>query len=443
MAQTTDFVVEFDHWSKPVPRAQRLCTLLAEHPGQWIPVGAAAAAGDLTAGKAMRLLDGLVRADVLERDGDRYRFLAPRPTSEADRKSVDRMLSWYLHGAREASRAMGVDSWRGQLPDPAWGVQVPEFTTFAAGRLWLDANRDALLDAVRSAAATGRDQMAWQLAAVLTGAQSTWHDYQPWAECTRLGRQAAERCGDETGVALMLESEGKALMQAGSIAQGLAALERTLVLREEIGDRSGMVRSHNAIGVARLHTDQLDLAMEQFRLTIDLAGQIGDEYFLAIGQMNLGAALARSGDPALGEGYLRAAANDLREQRRPVFEAAAWSDLGRALRDLGDLNGAEEAGRRAVDLAGETGAQVFLADCLVQFAVTLAAIEHRAWAINALREAASINNAAGRSHRHAQILDLAADLYRSQGMDQSADAAHRTAAGLRARTATGPSPDLC
>ena len=437
----TESAVGFEHWSDPVPQAQRLCGLLAQHPGQWIPVGAAAAAGALAPGRAMRHLDGLVRADILESDGaDRYRFLAPRPVVDPDSKAVDRVLSWYLHGTREASMAMGVDSWRGQLPDPAWGVQVPEFTTFTQGRQWLHANSDALVEAVRTAAATGREQVAWQLAAGLLGAQSTWHDYQPWAECTRLGREAAERCDDQVGLALMLESEGKALMQAGQVAEAMAVLELALTMRRQSGDRPGTVRSVNAIGLAHRHADRLNLAIERFRETIDLAGQGGDEYYLTVGQLNLGAALARSGDPAQGEGYLRAALGDLGGQHRPLLEAEAWAELGMALRDLAALDEAEDAGQRAVDLAAETGAQVFLAECLVRHAAVQAANDHSTWAITALREAASINHAHGRTRRHAEILDLAADLYRTQGMHLSADSACQAAADLRGHISAKPSP---
>lgn len=66
---------------------------------------------------------------------------------------------------------------------------------------------------------------------------------------------------------------------------------------------------------------------------------------------------------------------------------------------------------------------------------------HADKAIDALREAGSITAARGRSRRHAEILDLAADIYRRQGMDESAAVAYRTAAGLRTHTDDGPRPE--
>jgi tetratricopeptide (TPR) repeat protein len=437
-AQNTQSVTGFDQWSALPAAARALGERVAVHPGSWIPVGAAAAAGAIGDGLTRRYLDALVRAGILEQDdAGRYRLTAPDPTAAIDEGALDRVLSWYLHTARNAVTIMGLDSWRGPLPDPLPGVHAEAFADFAHGRAWLHTHHDVLAVAGRAAAATGRDQIAWQLPALLHGAQAVWHDEAPWALAARLGRQAAERCGDKAGLAVMLESDGKRLMQVGDVAGALGALQQALDLRVETGDEAGQVRSLNAIGLAYRHSGEMERAVLQFQDTLDLARQIGDEQFATFARMNLGAALMRTGRAVEGESLLRHALDDLGGHGQPVYEANALADLGEARRVQGDLVGAEVAGRRAVALAQDTGVEVFLASCLAQLAHTLTAAGRPSEAINALREAASIYTDRGRHLRHAVILDQAADLYHHLGMGESADAARRTAADIRHLIPTG------
>ena len=138
--------------------------------------------------------------------------LADRGESDAEnRAATGRMLDHYLHTACGADRLLDPARAPLDLPAPQPGTMPQAFTDREHALAWFEAERPALLAAVRKAATMGFDTHAWQI---------------PWS------------------LASFLQFRGYWREMADTQRTALAAAER-------LGDLEGQARSHRCLGLAR------------------------------------------------------------------------------------------------------------------------------------------------------------------------------------------------
>jgi tetratricopeptide (TPR) repeat protein len=467
------------------PEAARLFRLLGLHPGPQFSTDAAAALAALPPQSARRLLDSLVGVHLLEEVGrDRYQFhdlLRAYATDQTHRldpaeerdAAVTRVLGWYLAAGVALQRMLSPLS--PPVPEPKGSreeVPPPAFSSHGEAMGWFRTERGNLAAAVRAADAAGQPGTAWRIAAALRAAYA-WHNFfEDWISTTRVGLNAARRCGDETGQALLHESLGMAFRQSDRLTEAAEHLDASLRLRRRTGDRLGeawvlnllaMVNQRrrflreacdNLIACLRIH-DELrhDLSSQIPRVNLTVAyqalGRVEEARALAeqtradaaaAGNRNvefntlviLAEIHAASGDAAAADRYAAEAAalapgfdSDVTNGFLLLAQARVHLSLGRAAEALGDLQDAAALHRRLGDRGREAEA----------WDLTGAAyrrLERHEEAVPFHRQAATVFRELGDRWRTAVALDGLATALREAGEDERALPVWREASDLLA-----------
>jgi tetratricopeptide (TPR) repeat protein len=276
-------VIDIEQWvTRPSHGAHALYTAMTGFPGAWLSVETAAAAGGITPGAARRQLAELLGAGLV-RESASDRYTTPGSgQSRMSKAALERTTAWYVQAGTTALASMGMDTSYFPL------VSHPQITAptrpsgFAAGRDWLDEHHEQMAALVESAFEAGARLSVWQLAWVI----SVWcrlHNFaQEWTTTSRLGLRAAESLGDLTGQGAMYESIGKACLKQGMSIRAAGYLQRAFDLRAAAGDRPGLLRSHNALGLVAQREKRWDDALGHFEIAKALATDLGDQLFIMI-----------------------------------------------------------------------------------------------------------------------------------------------------------------
>ncbi|MEV4177459.1 BTAD domain-containing putative transcriptional regulator [Nonomuraea sp. NPDC049709] len=341
--------------------AARLFRLLAVHPGRG-EVGLHAAAA-LAGAPAQPLLAELVAANLLaETSPGRYAFhdllhaYAAELTEEGEgREALRRVLDHYLHTAHAAHRAIAPLMKGITVEPPVRGVPETRFTDEERAETWLRTEHRVLVAAIQTAARSGFDRHAWQLAWALTEFLER-RGYREEALAThRTAVQAAERLGDPGAQAHGYHNLGGAARDLGRTHEALDYASRALELFGKVGDLDKQAQAMRSVSY-ELHrqgrtAEALALteqALELFTVTGDARGQattLNDVgwYHMQLGHYQQGLEHCTSAVERLARlGFRRG-------------EAAAWDSVGYGRHRLGQFQQAIIAYRCAVELRNSTG----------------------------------------------------------------------------------------
>ena len=234
------FALSYHDLSEP---ARRLFRLLGLHRGPDIDLRAVVALADLSVDDADEVLAELVDVHLLDEPAaGRYRqhdlirdYAAGLAADEPERDgAVDRLLSYYLHAALAADGSLNTFMVRlrpdtGQPPPQLWPP-----TDRAAAAAWLGAEHQNVAAAVRLAAETGRDPLAWRLAFAI------WRHLFMMGytnECLALNDialGAAQRAGEPHGVAVTHNNTGGVHYKRGRWDQALRHVEEAIEIRARL-----------------------------------------------------------------------------------------------------------------------------------------------------------------------------------------------------------------
>ncbi|MEV0778356.1 BTAD domain-containing putative transcriptional regulator [Streptomyces sp. NPDC050428] len=298
------FSWSYDALSVP---AARLFRLLGLHTGPDISAPAAAALAGLTLRETRGLLAELSHAHLLiEHLPGRYtvhdllrvysreRVDTDESQQERDR-AAERLLTWYLHTVGTAYSLLAPHR-RRILLDPAPADSRPlAFTTHDQALHWCETERANLVAAVHQAAASGRADIAWKLAASLWGffyLRSHLHD---WLDTSRTALAAARAAHDRRGEAQCLGDVAGALTQFRRFDESIAHYRQEMVLHRELGDGYGRMHAVANLGNVYLNSGRLDKAVEYSRRGLVMFQLAGYSWGEAIALANLGDAYQQLG----------------------------------------------------------------------------------------------------------------------------------------------------
>ena len=251
------------------PGAAALYRRLALRPWPAVPVGAAAAAAEVTEERARVLLEELAAAHLLEEIAEeRYRFhdlvrrhaLGRARQDESPReaaRAVGRTIRWFLREAAAADLTVIPGRWHlgpafaGLTPpaDPA-----PEQARAALD--WLRRERDNLAEAVAAAEDHGFDDLAWQLCEAMWALHLRLGFHEQWAATHRRGVAAAVRCaaefGDPRAEGRMRVQLAFALLGLGRLAEADDELQAAAAAEERARHARGLATALEVRGLLRL-----------------------------------------------------------------------------------------------------------------------------------------------------------------------------------------------
>ncbi|WSP41712.1 tetratricopeptide repeat protein [Streptomyces sp. NBC_01244] len=419
--------------------AARLFRLLGLHPGPEFGVSAAASLAGTTVPVARQTLDVLTGAHVLEQATygrfqfhDLLRVYAAQQAvqyedDEARAEALARVLDHYLIAlARAISHISPLDRLV-PLPEPEPGAVVVEFADSAAAWQWFELERANLVAAVHAAAAGGRHEVTWRIAALLRSIYVSRNPFREWIAVAETGLASATAIGDRRGQAELRDSLGKAYLQSQRLEEAEAHHREALRLRQESGDRYGEGIAVNALGLLDWRRRRLAAAEERF--------QEGRGIFRGLANLRWEALLLSNLGMTRFDGLqLDAAEADLRESLRLCREVGDRANEGNALfylamtqRERGEPETALSTVRQALDIARTDRLTAWGAFWHLELARIQRALGKPGEALVSCQESAVVQRQIGDRNREAAAHDCAGEAYRDLGRLTEAAGFHRMA----------------
>jgi DNA-binding SARP family transcriptional activator len=287
-------------------------------------VWAAAALLDAPIAVAEDLLERLLEAQLLQAAGDdaagqaRYRFhdllrVYARAHLEqgsvpAQRAALERVLgaqltlAWHARSAGWPVDASEVARGRGArwLPDQAC-IRAAANSPLA----WFQAELPGLLAGVRQACEAGLDEVAWELACVLTSPLGIRGDWRNWWSTHELALAACRRAGNRFGEAQLLRSLGDFYLHSERFERSMASFDRALTIFRDLGDQEGEAYARVGLGFLLVHHGDLDRAGACFDRCLEHFEKTGNQAGVAIAVCGLAGLHRVAGRLDQAAGYFR------------------------------------------------------------------------------------------------------------------------------------------
>lgn len=330
-----------------------------------ISVPAAAALARRDVGAASAALEALVDAHLLQAQADgRYRMhdllriYAAELVEHIDDRAVrdaalEAMLVWYGAAVTASCAVFGPGRRQPGVLEP---LAAPPFANPRQAVAWCDAERANLVAAVRMAADFGRHDLASGMAAGLWGFIMRRPDAEDWPTVHDIGLDSARRRGDESTEAWLLSSLASLYSDLGRTAECYPLLDRALILRGEIGDRTGRAAVLNMLGCVHMEGDEHEAALPPLHEALTVYQDLGQTAYTAIALHNLGKACQGAGrhDEALT--YLLRALSIRREVGDRYGEGITENVLAKTYAAMGFLERAVDHFGLALAAYADTGA---------------------------------------------------------------------------------------
>jgi DNA-binding SARP family transcriptional activator len=405
LAVRASFQLSYDGLPVPVAGVFRLLGLT---PPGVVPLGAIAALTDLSAAEAERALDVLADAHLIENPAPgQYRLhdllrlfaaeLAGTELAGTERDgevAVRRMITWYgavLRSAIEVvaqARRMppGIDGWPAE-PTRA----VPVFGTHSEALGWVRREEATLAWMIKAAAARGWHELTTRMTSLFTMYSLRAESSDAFAASHQIGVDSARELGDDLAQAWLLTGLGFYLKRIGDYAGAVECYQRSLLLREQAGDRNGVAACHCNLGNAYINWGRHQEGLDNLRRAAALSEELGDDLTLGMALCNIGFAFGETGESQQKLAILDRAIQVLRGTGDRYSEAVAGVGRGEALYQLGRLDEALAQFRSAEVMIRDLGlAQRDLVEALCGLGETLDALGRPGEASRNWQEAAAL-----------------------------------------------------
>lgn len=419
----------FDSSYEELPdAAARLYRLASLHPGDVFSSYAAAALVEVPEAEALRLLDVLVDANLLqETSEDRYRFhdlvrqhaheLA-EAAGEADPGALvgARICEWYLEAGRNAVLAATGSKRRNEYvpvaATPDWDLP-PEVRSRDRSWEWLDLEQSNIVAAMRLALVEQRYELAWHLADVTRPLLRVRKDYRLAQEIERDGLVAAKAWGDGPAQRSMLKRLARSCSELGDVAHAEHHAREALRLAEEDDDQRGVTSARKTLALLLVDQERYEAAEGPLREIVESYRFLGRKRSRATTQITLGTVLLalQRADEAVP--HLESAIELLLDlERSDEYNLArARSQLGQARAALGEhaaAHGLLEQARVVLTQLGSRFEQALVHEALADLCLARNSIpearQHLSTAVTLLRTLESMH--AGRVAHKLAALDM-------------------------------------
>ncbi len=350
-----------ENLSWPAARMFRLCGV---HPGPDISGEAAAALAGVPMTYARRMLTEVTRQNLMTAAGGRFgchdllRAYAAEQARDHDGPAevsvaLGRVMDHYLHTAVQVARILRPARDLFELPPPHPAAAPVALSGYEQALRWCRAEHEVLLAAIRCAFEAGLDRQAWQLACLLKDYLDRRGHWQDWVSAGQTALRAAQRSGDEPGIAAAHHYLANALVRLGHHGDAGHHFRAALDLRA--GDPAGQADNHNGLARAFEHQGRYADALDHATQALDLYRRAGHLSGQAVALNSVGWYHALLGNYPETLGYCRQALDTYHDLGDRYGEAHAWDSLGYAHHHLGDTTSAIECYRQAIALCEQIG----------------------------------------------------------------------------------------
>ncbi|WP_216215659.1 AfsR/SARP family transcriptional regulator [Amycolatopsis aidingensis] len=396
----------FEHsFARLDPASQRLFGVLGRVPGPDFSSEAVAALVDQPHEYAVRGLERLAIAHLIEPSAPgRYRFhdllrhyaverVPPEEFcgNDAVEAALDRLLDWYLQTAYRATGVLNRHAQRiFQLEPPKSALPPLEFAGYEEALAWCERERANLVAAVRCAAESGRNALAWQLPAALWYFFFFRRHLTDWLTTHELGLAAAKRQRDRYAEAWMRNGLGGALRELRRYEEAIENCCRAREISSDIGDRRGESANLHNLGEAYHRVGRFSEALDCCQQALEIRREVGDEWGEAADLMLLGQVSRLLGRLEEALGYCRSALALWRKVGLRLGEAITLNNIGEICRADERFDEAVEYYREALAIRRAVGDRWGEGETLDNLGHALAHIGRRAEAGDCWRQALTI-----------------------------------------------------
>jgi tetratricopeptide (TPR) repeat protein/DNA-binding SARP family transcriptional activator len=381
---------------------------------------------------------------------------AARDESEADRRrTVGRLLDYYVHTADRANRILHPHRRRITTPDIRVPLAVPALDTAEAARGWLESEWRNILQAARDAAKHEWKRYCADLVHLLGEFMETSGYWDEAITAHTLALQACRDLDDPQGTAQSALELSLVSLRTGHYETALRHAEEAAAIHRCLADRSGEAAALDRIGMIHRRSAHFRKALAYHVDARELYLETGDLHGVAEALCHAGSCYSRLGrypeaithfDEALAlyrqVGDRRGEAKTLNNrggvQRNQGYHRDAMKSLQDSLRIFQDIGGRqylamlrhnigcihqykghhEEAlaeYRRALTTFRDTGDLRSQADVLNEIGIAYHCMELHSEALVHHHRAQSIAEEIGESHEQAVAQRGMADAYRGSG----------------------------
>ncbi|WP_281404344.1 ATP-binding protein [Streptomyces roseirectus] len=364
------------------PEAARLFRLFGLHPGPDLSAPAAASLAGTRPDTARALLAELTRAHLLDQPApdrctahDLLRAYAAELTRAHDpdddtRAALHRLLDHYLRSATTASEAISWYRDPAPLPAPDPAVTPETFTGHSQALAWFTTELPNLTAAVHTAARTGFETHAWQLAWALVAFFDLAGHWTEWAATHETALRAAHAIGDTVGEARTCRNLGRVRSRQGRHEEAVTRLNRSLRLFRDLDDPVGQAHALRNLAVVQGRLNRPAQALDHAWQALPLYRAAGHRVGEGRALNQIAWWLSLRGEHREAVAYGRQALELLQHLGDRDGEGATWDTLGHAHHLLGDHQEAARSYRHALRLRRERGDLAEVADTLDHLAAT-------------------------------------------------------------------------
>jgi DNA-binding SARP family transcriptional activator/tetratricopeptide (TPR) repeat protein len=336
--------------------------------------------------------------------------------------ALQRVMGAWLSLAREAHRRVYGGDYtvlHGDAPD--WGLPADVVDEELQDPLaWYEAERAALVAAVRQAADAGLHDICWDLAMGAVTLFEAHAYYDDWRETHEVALAATQRAGNRRGEAAMLYSLGALSLSEGQFDDAAESLGQAVCLFDELGDVHGRALGRRNLAFIDRVRGDLDQALAQYDRALTglraVGDAIGEAHVLSnIAQIRIDAQRYDEAGALLGDA-LRIA----RKTGSRRVEAQVLGRFGELLMHRGELARAREEFHASLAVASSLGDAVGEAYALYGLGtVDVRAGEHRSAALE-LNQARRMARQSGERLLFAQVLVATGELLLATGQPEAA-----------------------
>lgn len=361
---TATFLVSLNDLPDPVART---FLLLGLHISGSFDAHSVAALADISEREAQRHLRQLSERHLVDDHGPgRFRLHdlvavfarqhGSATVPEADRAAaLHRLADYFLRTTDAADRRTTPHRYRmplGLLDRP---VAVPTLPDYDTALRWLTAENGNLVQACLGAAASGLDELCWQLAYALRGYYFLAKRWRPWMTTHEAALAAARRCGDRRAEAMIVNNLGLAYLEQHESRRAAEHYEQARELFREVGDEHGETNARANLAWLYYQDEDYEQFLNEMRPVLDFYRRTGADRNAAITRRGIGlaeAALGRTGE-AIAD--LLGSLAEFERIGLRLDAAMTFNALGELHQWAGDTDRAVEAFEQAVAAALSSG----------------------------------------------------------------------------------------
>ncbi|MFH9561220.1 tetratricopeptide repeat protein [Streptomyces globisporus] len=344
--------------------AKRLYRTLGTLPAPVVDPDLAAAVCDLPVPTAGWLLEILAEEELIGsategslatqyrmsealREHARSKAIAEHDADDQRERALRRLCDWTLDQLRHAQRLLTPAQATLLNSQPLPHSPFPDRDSALA---WVDDQAENLLPVVTAAAATGWDELTYQLVDAWWPYFLLRQHYERWLAAHELGVAAARRAGNEPVVRQLLASWAIGISRSGKPAEAIPLYEEVLDAARAAGDARDEGQALLGLGGVRLDVGHPARAREHLREAIVLWESCGYVRGIGLAEITLGQACLAEEDPAAATVWLLSAYGRLTELQEHFEAGRALALLGHARTTGGDsVEGIADL-ERALDL---------------------------------------------------------------------------------------------